>query len=450
MTESISSIRHVNIMAGLWQRWSGRLTFFLSAQFMVQCVNACTGLVLVRCLPKTEYSWYTMVAASIASLSVMSDSGIGIAVISRAGACWQSSTQLGALVSSGMRIRRRMLAIVGIITLPLFIVVLIRTQASPVIAIGLSLMGFLAVVASSTTALLQVANRIHSRVREIATGELIAAIAKLAVIVVGVGVGFASAGLAVSATLAGAVVLYLITTRQVATLFDSNAIPTPDDNKEIVGTMRRCMANSIFVCVQSNIAIWILGFGGQTARTADFGALSRFAILFTLISSIMANIVGPAYARASTARQLFTMAASVLAAYVAFVVLAISASLLVPDVFLWILGKKYQHLAVEMPLMFALLGCGGLSQVLWTLVMSRGWMKHSWTQIPLTVCLQIVLAFVLPIGSLAGVVMFSCFSLVPAMLVGLCLLVQGVRGARIEEWCRTPSGKRRLRYDRVD
>jgi hypothetical protein len=385
VTESTYPVRPADVLAELWQSWSKRLAFFFSAQFAVQFVNACAGLILVRSLPKTDYSWYTMVTASIASLSVLSDSGIGIAVISRAGSCWKSKDQLGSLISSGMQIRRRMLVSVGIITLPLFVVVLIRAGAPAAVAVALSALGFITVAASSTTSLLQVANRIHCRVRQIATGELLAAITKLAVIVVSLGIGLATSGTAVTATLAGAMILFAVTKRQVTPLFDSNATPTTDDNTEIASTMRRCMANSVFVCVQSNIAIWILGFGGQTARAADFGALGRYAILFTVISSTMANIIGPAYSRATTARQLSTMAGAVLAIYVTFATALIFVSLMMPEVFLWILGSKYQHLGIEIPLMFTLLGLGGLSQVTWTLVMSRAWMRHSWTQIPLTI-----------------------------------------------------------------
>lgn len=409
------------------RHWCTRISQFTSVQLLVQITNALTGLLLVRWLAKEDYSWYVIAAAAIATLNTLSDSGVSIAVLSRAGKCWTSSSGLGRLIVSALQIRTSLLLAACLFAIPWSTYLLLKNGATPFVSGAISLAILTAVWIQGRTAILQVANRIHGRFVAVATGEFTGALARLILVAVGLFLGLKSIWIPVFAAIVGGFVLLQVTSRQVMTLFDQSALASPSERQQILTVVRQCSANTVFVCLQANIAIWILGFMGQSLQTADFGALGRFAILFNLIASVMANIGGPMAARQKSPRRLAQVSITAITIYVVFGTALTAVAYGFPQCFLWVLGDKYSHLRAEVPLMFIMMSVSGLSQTLWAFVISRGWVEHCWIQIPLTIGLQFFLAYWIPLGELNGIVLFSTLSTLPTIVVAATFLALGIR-----------------------
>ena len=81
-------------------RWIRVLATLASLQFVVQLLNAVTGLMLVRWLPKEEYALFTIANSVQASLMLMSDMGLTVGLVSIGGQVWNDPPAFAKLIAS--------------------------------------------------------------------------------------------------------------------------------------------------------------------------------------------------------------------------------------------------------------------------------------------------------------------------------------------------------------
>lgn len=381
---------------------------FVVVQLLVQALNAVSGFLLVRSMDKPDYAWFTIASGMSSMLAILSDSGVGIAVTSIGGTIWQDRASLKELVQDALRLRLKLAAIASVFVAGISLWLLLRSGAGGVTAFGLTVLVLAPIWQISTTTVLNVVNRLHSRTRQLQVADLVPAIIRAALTAALALLGGLSTLTAVGAVVISQLTQYGIVRRQVLPLLGDEL--EPGDIKAYTACIwkmvRQQLPNCIFICIQGQITTWLISILATTREVADLGALNRLAIIYAVLAGPLTQFVSPAFARASNPRRLWIMAAVLVAGMVAFSTVLLTLAWLKGDWFLWLLGAKYAHLRQELLLVLAGMAISSLSSFVWSLNISRGWIRLSWLNIPLTLTAQVAAACLIPLDSVQGVAWF--------------------------------------------
>ena len=190
--------------------------------------------------------------------------------------------------------------------------------------------------------------------------------------------------------------------------------------------MRQMYPNSVFTCVQGQISIWLITIFAGTSEVADFGALSRLAILFAVFQGPLAHWIGPAFSRANSQKKLCGIAVGAFALLASVSLPILLLVILKPSWLLTILGTQYGHLQRELLLVVASMLVGAAVNVSWCLVYARGWVRTAWLNIPCTILAQVTALFFVPIDSVAGVALLSICVSSAQLVHGGSILLSGI------------------------
>ena len=170
-------------------RWSKRILHTGGLQVAVQGIGFLSGLLVIRRLTTEEYSFYTIANSVLGMMSVLTDGGIGLAVMAQGGRVWQDDERLGGILAAGLRLRRQFAGASLLVAIPIMGVLLRRQGASwPVVGL---LMGAVLLLFSATLTnqLLEIIPRLRQQISrlqriQIASATLRLCLLGLAVLVV--------------------------------------------------------------------------------------------------------------------------------------------------------------------------------------------------------------------------------------------------------------------------
>lgn len=390
-------------------RWGKIFSGLALTQLLVQVVNAVAGFLLVRTLPKPDYAWFTIASGMSAVLSILSDSGIGSAVTSIGGTVWKDNASLKALVMAAMRLRMQMAALASFLVAGISLWLLRRNGAEWGTSVMLTLLVLSPVWCLSTSAVLIVVNRLHSRTRELQIADAYPALMRVGLTLALLGAGWLTPVTALLAVLAGHVFQLTIVRRQVLPLMAEAPVEEAllNAHKRVIHRfMRQLIPNCIFLCLQGQLTAWLITLFATPNEVADIGALNRIGIVFALLSGPVTQFVAPAFARATEKKHLWGIAGSLVVGSTFFCSVMVFAVWLKGDWFLWLLGSKYTHLRHELVLMLLGMCIANTSSLVWSLNVVRGWIWLAWLNIPLTLGTQAVSAMLFDLSSVAGLAKF--------------------------------------------
>ncbi len=388
-------------------RWSRRFTMLgssVAVQALVQALSATAGLVLVRTLEKQQYAWFTITLTMSSALSMLSNAGIGVAVTSFGGRVWEDRPRLSGLIRAALRLRWILTLIAVAITAPWTIWLLAHNGAPLPKAIVFTAFMVAPVWAIGTTAIFGAVNKLHSRLVNLQVTELAGAMTKLVLVVVPALLAVVNVTWALVAIAVSFFVQAWMTSRQVRPLLDlTNAAAEADHYlPQIKNVVRHMYANSLFLCVQGQLATWLISIFGSSSKVADLGALGRLAILFAIIGTPIVQVISPTFARCSDMRRLRRLFFAGLAGYVICVLAIVLIAVWRGELILWILGGKYTHLQAELVLVLIGFAISGVTSFFWSLNLSRGWVSHIWWNIPLSLLAQALALCLLDLSTVRG------------------------------------------------
>lgn len=404
--------------------WAKTLTKFVSVQVVVQAMMIASGLLLVRVLSQTEYAYFTIANSMQATMNILADSGIGIGLSSIGGRVWQSPYRFGQLINTAMRLRRHLAAVSVVIVAPVLAWMLITNGASYLYTSILTLAVLLGLNYQLLTSVLMVVPRLHSQISRVQKLDFFAAASRMALLVAAYFV-FMNAAVGVFAAVFGLATQYYFLNRWVAGSIEVAAPPSEEDRKAISGIVKSQAPNAVFYCLQGQLTIWLISILGSTQNIAEIGALGRLGIIFSIIGAVMTSIVLPSFARCQGLSLLRRRYFQIIGGFFSFGLILIGVAAIFPGQLLWILGGKYGHLRNELFLMMMMTAFNSVVAAMWSLNSSRAWIKHSWLNIPGVILTQIGLLLFLDISTLAGVLWFGIFSLVPTFLLNCMLTFRG-------------------------
>lgn len=398
-----------------WRRWTVLLSGLVCLQMAVQACNAVTGFLLVRWLPREEYSLFTLTGSLLSLMVLFTDLGLTVGLVSIGGRVCSDRARHASLVADGLLLRRQLYYLTLLVMAPVGYGLLRRTGAEPLQA-GLLMALVLVAGGFAASALVHASvARLHGRHRAVQLAELASSGVRLLASAAGV----ATAALALVATAAVALsqaVFGARLRRTRADLLGPLPAPTGEHRRELLATLRTLAPTAIFHSVQGQVTTFLLVFMGTSGQVADLGAISRYQIVFGICGVILAQVVTPAAARATDPAHYRHLLRTTLLGYAAYSLAAIAAAWLLWRPALALLGGQYLGLRDELILSMLSAALGGLNGLLWNFVSARNWIRHVWVIIPLTLAAQVLLALWLPLDTVSGALVFGSFSTLPGIV----------------------------------
>ena len=400
---------------------------FAFVQAVVQLIGFLSGILLIRHLDQREYAYFTIANTMQGTLNVLADIGISIGLVSIGGRIWQDRYRFGQLVNTALGLRRKLGAVAIVIVTPILCFMLVKNGASAgytAILIAAVLVG-LAVQLS--IGVLSVVPRLRSDIRTIQKIDMTGAAARLLALV-GLMYLFLNGAVALAIGSATLLLQYWMLRKYVAGVIDLKASEHLEDRDAMRGFIRSQAANAVFFCFQGHITILLISiFGRQVSSVAEVGALGRLAMIFAVLSNLLANVFAPAFARCQSSRKLGWQYAAIVGGVACFSFLTVAAAAFFPGQFLFVLGSKYAHLERELLLMVGGAVITAMAGTLWSLNAAKAWIAGSWLYIPLTLGTQLALIPSTDFSSVTGVLTFNLISAVPSLLLNLVLSYRGFR-----------------------
>jgi O-antigen/teichoic acid export membrane protein len=266
---------------------------FAFGQAGVQLISFLSGILLVRYLDQREYAYFTIANTMQGTINVLADVGISVGLVSIGGHVWQDRSRFGQLITTALRMRRRLGLLAAVVVTPLLYFMLVKNGASTLYALTLIavVLGGLAVQLS--VGVLSVVPRLHSRLGRIQLIDMTGAVVRLAAILALLLI-FMNASVAIAISCGALLLQYWMLRKYVAGVVDLHAPENDEDRATIRGLVRKQAANAIFFCVQGQITVFLISFFGTRAgAVAEVGALGRLAMIFAVLGNLLTNVFAP-------------------------------------------------------------------------------------------------------------------------------------------------------------
>lgn len=410
-------------------RWGKKIAHFLTLEVFVQALGFAAGILLVRLLNKNEYAFFTVAVTMQGTMNMLCDNGVGAGISGIGGGVWQDRHRFGSLIATAMKLRRRQAILTMIIVTPILLALLLRKEATPVYA-GLVtaavLVGLYYQITIGVLCHVPILNLQWQRIQRM---NLWSSALRLFLL----GVAYFTLLDAVTAVLASTITyaaIHFQLHRWMPGMIDTSAVQNEGDRRELISLIKTQAPNAIFFCFQSQITIWLISYFGKTTDLADVGALGRLAAVFSVVSSVVGNLVVPHFVRCRDASQLWWRYGQIVGSIAGFGVLLILAAIVVPDPMLWVLGEKYAHLEPELLLLVISSVLGVIQGTMWSVNGRRAWMMPPMVSIPVNLATQLLLVIVLDVTTLRGILLMGIFSNVPGLVLSLWVTARGIRQFR--------------------
>jgi O-antigen/teichoic acid export membrane protein len=401
-----------------FQRWLPIIAKFAFLQGIVQLLAFCAGIIIVRTLPKRQYAFYTIGNTMLATILVLADSGISSALNAIGGRVWHDQQRLRSLLNTALQLRRQLAVVTTLVIVPILIWLLVQNGADALTTLGVVGAALAGSALELVTRIYIVALRLRSEIAQIQSQALAGAVIKLAVVGLAIGL-FLNATIALLSVVIAYAVQFWMLRRWVNRNLERNVSVDPLMRSEIVSVLRRQAPHNIYYCIQGQVTVWLVSIFGNSENVANVGALGRLVVVFALLSSVMEEIVLPAFSRIQSIRQLRQRYLQIVCGYFVFSILLVALVAVFPDEILSILGSQYSNLHSEGILVAACGLVSSLAGLLWATNAARAWIVPPWFLIPCTLAVQAALAGLLKLSTVDGVLWFTIFTWIPSIVFSI-------------------------------
>lgn len=388
-----------------------------SSQGFVQAVGLISGILVIRLLPTTEYALYVLANTMLGTMTVLADGGISTGVVARGGNVWKDRDKLGAVIATGLDLRKKFAVVSLFVSIPLMVTLLLNHGADWLTCILIVMAVVPTFITALSGSLLQVAPRLKQDVIPMVRNQLKSNLMRL-VLLAGslVFVPFAFVAVLASGIPQAWANLNL---RKISFPYANwRQRPDPEIRKDIMGFVKRMLPASVYYCISGQITIWLISIFGSTMAIAQVGALTRLAMLLGVVNMVLNMLVVPRFARlADTKAVLADFYVKIQAGLIGVCAIAVIAVWLFSEQILWVLGANYSGLAYELLLAFVgscLNLIVGFSAVLNS---SRGWLLHPVTGISFGVLSIVAGVTLIDVSTLRGVLYFNIFTGVAGLFI---------------------------------
>ena len=403
-----------------WLGWLNLLARFASVQLVIQVLGFVSGILIVRHLSKPDYAWFTLANSLAATMGMLANLGVSGALSAIGGEVWQDNAKFGSLIRTALTLRRKLAIVSVTVVTPIFIWMLVKNQA-PVATIAVvvpaALAGFLMQL---TAGVLEVVISLRQEIRRMQFVGLASALLRLGLLAPACLIFIDARVAVITGTVAFTLQAWLLR-RWVRASIDWHAPESPDYRTRILGIVKKQAPITIFHCVQGQIIVLLISVFGSEERVAEIGALGRFVIVFTLISSVMNGIIVPRFARCQDRGLLRRRYWQVAFGFTLLAGTLVALSSAFPRALLWVIGAKYANLESEVWLMMLSGALGSMFMCLVSLTYSKGWILPALISIPMEIATQVSLILIFDMSTVRGVLLVGCIGSVPLILLNIVI-----------------------------
>jgi O-antigen/teichoic acid export membrane protein len=405
--------------------WFKVLSKFISVQLLIQVIGIVCGILLIRTLSKQQYAYFVLANSMQGTMNVLADSGIGSALLAIGGKVYQDSHRFGQLINTALYWRRYLAVIAMVFVVPILLWMLSKNGASLKYSLILTIGILIELHFYLNIGVVRVIPLLHSQIDRLQNIDLILAGSRLIMILVA-SVTFINAAIgilisAIASTLGSSILWHWI-----KNTIDVKAPINHEDSKEITKLVKSQSFNAIFFCFQGQLTVWLISIFGNVENVAEIGALSRLAVIFTILNSITNNIVVPNFSKCHSKIVLLNKYKKVVVLYFAISIFIFIIVYIFSPYMILILGKKYSELSQELWLMFLSSIVIFINSSVWSLNVSKGWVQQSWLNIPCTIMTQIVLLAFLDLSNISAVICFGGLSIIPSLIINFYMSYLGL------------------------
>jgi hypothetical protein len=184
---------------------------------------------------------------------------------------------------------------------------------------------------------------------------------------------------------------------------------------------------SIVFATQDLFVYWLATLSGGAVVVAQTFALGRLAAIFVTLNSIMANVIIPRVVNLKDDRHAHRNGALPIIIMAGFCAILTGFAGLFPGPVLFVLGKNYSNLGLELVLSLSAASFSLIAQMLGQLSRVMGWIRWETPMIALHALIVIALVPFFHFGTTEGVLSFN---LILSMLGFLEMLVINLVGRR--------------------
>jgi O-antigen/teichoic acid export membrane protein len=387
--------------------WGKLISITGGAQIIVQAVGFACGILIIRLLPVQEYAFYTLANTMLGTMTVLADGGISTGVMAQGGKVWQDNERLGAVLETGLVLRRKFAIVSLLVSVPILVYLLLHNGASWLTSLLIAAALIPAFFAALSDSLLEIVPKLHQNILPLQKNQMAVGIGRLVLTSLTMFV-FPWAFIAVLA--AGVPRIWgNIQLRRISYRFaDKNQEPDTEIRTEILSLVKRIMPTSIYYCVSAQITIWLISLFGNTSSIAQLGALGRLSMLLSIFSALVATLVIPRFAKlAADKNLLLPRFMQIMGVVVVLLIIIITVVYVFPKPILWLLGDGYKDLPFELFLSVIGSCLALLSGMAFSLYSSRGWAMQPAILISINLLTIIGLASILDLSSLKGVLILN-------------------------------------------
>ncbi|RVU45086.1 oligosaccharide flippase family protein [Rubrivivax rivuli] len=423
------------------QRRLRQLLGFAAAQGGVQLLGFVAGLLLVRWMAPADYGHYTAAVALLSLVSVMLDLGLSSAMLSLGGPHHADRAALARLQQAARRLQWRLF---GLLLLPLAALgaLLLGDPALSLPAtaalVGLCLLlGLVNARNALAIALMRLQGQaaLQQKLEFAVHAARVCSVAGAGVGVIDIGIGallMALPTLLLAAALRWAAPAWRpdagpATAHAEAEAAEGAAAAQAEGHAaRLQALVARQAPNSVYYCLSAQLPVALVAWLGQAQQVAEVGALSRLAMLFTVLSNVLAALVAPYFARPRLAGELRTGFGLVNAGFALLCAALGTLALLLPGPLLWVLGPQYLHLKAETPWMVLSTTLSVWAGAVYAIGAARGWIVPALLNIPLGLLALLAALLLFDAGTAAG-----AFQINTAVAAASVLLLVGYTAWRL-------------------
>ena len=399
--------------------WSKYVLNASLRQVAVQALGFISGIVIIRLLSKNEYAYYTVANTMLGTMTVLADGGIATAVTAAGGKVWEDKKKLGKVFYTGWSLKQKFAIISFLCSAPILYYLLIRNDIEVWMAflIIVSLIpSFFSILSNS---FLQIPLKLHQDLDVLQNNQIL--VAALRLLVLAALVYFIPFSFVII-FVTGLVQLYgnyRIEDKSKRYLLPG--LPDPEIKSYIIKRVRRTLPLAIYFCLSGQITVWMLSFFGSTDSVAQIGALGRFAVLLTFLTTLFNIILVPRFSRQISHQLLlikkFLLSLGVLCIPLILLLLFV---FIFPEPMLWLLGKDYSSLNRELFLLMAGSCINILAGACYTLYSNRGHVIHPVLGVLLGLSGIFIGLFIFDVSNLVGALYYNLFVAIYSFTINFC------------------------------
>lgn len=403
--------------------WFGRVAQLVAGQSVVQALALVTGLLLVRWMTKQQYAEYTLAASGLAMLNVTTDLGLSSAVLGIGGQRRGDSAAFTSLIHSALHYRRRLLYGIApalLIALPW----MFARHGWPLFTGAvISLLVFTASWLQAGAVIYGTVLKLEFAIAPLQLIDAVGGAIRLAAVLL-LGAGRITALVAVAINLLGSAWQFAGNRARTAAYLAPAVRTQKHEQQAIWDFTRPLVAANLFYAAQGQLTIWLVGIFAPVAAIAEVGALGRLGQVTLLMNTSVALLVQPYLARLSIEGPYRIRLLQITLLEGAAAIGLILSGLCWPQLWLRILGGRYQALEREVTLAIVLAGVVFLGDCFYLSLIARSRTGFQWLRIPAAVSGILLGAIVSPPATTMNAIVFQFFVVIPYVVLQAYLLAR--------------------------